>query len=76
MSHAYHPVRYEHQLSGNAFAVEGHAEERSAQMLPSVVNFDEETTTGCVDLTLNDEMTEITWNTLGLAGSFSILVND
>lgn len=75
VSHADHHVGYGRKMSGNASAVEGHEEEHSAQIIPSVVNFDEETTS-CVDLSPDDEMIEIIWNTLGLPGSFSTFVND
>lgn len=74
VSHADHLVGCGRKMSGNASAVEGH-EAHSAQITPSVVNFDEETTS-CVDLSPDDEMIEIIWNTLGLPGSFSTFVND
>jgi hypothetical protein len=75
VSHTDYLVGYGRKMSENASVVEGHEEKHSMQLIPSVVNFDEETTSG-VDLSPDDEMIEIIWNTLGLPGSFSTFVND
>jgi hypothetical protein len=68
-----HLVRYGHKMPGNPSVREGHDKEHSGQKISSAVNVDREIS--CVDLSQDDEMIEIIWNTLGLPGSFSTFVN-